>query len=73
MDRPDGFSDKVAAAFGVGHGDLLSGLPGQFGIASGRITQPEEVADLVTFLLSDRAAGIHGADHIIDGGTLKDA
>jgi NAD(P)-dependent dehydrogenase (short-subunit alcohol dehydrogenase family) len=68
---PDGFGGKVAATFGVGHSELLAGLPGQFGIASGRITEPEEVADLVAFLLSDRAANIHGADHVIDGGTLK--
>jgi NAD(P)-dependent dehydrogenase (short-subunit alcohol dehydrogenase family) len=70
---PDGFGAKVAAASGVGHGDLLAGLPGQVGIASGRLTEPEEVADLVAFLLSDRAANIHGADHVIDGGTLKNA
>jgi NAD(P)-dependent dehydrogenase (short-subunit alcohol dehydrogenase family) len=70
---PDGFGGKVAAAFGVGHDDLLAGLPAQFGIASRRLTQPQEVADLVAFLLSDRAANIHGADHVIDGGTLKTA
>ncbi|MFD7256299.1 SDR family oxidoreductase [Streptomyces sp. NPDC059874] len=69
----DGFGGKVAAAFGVNHGDLLAGLPAQLGISSGRVTEPAEVADLVAFLLSDRAANIHGADHIIDGGTLKAA
>ncbi|GAA4620641.1 SDR family oxidoreductase [Actinoallomurus vinaceus] len=68
---PNGFGGKVADASGVSHGDLLENLPGQFGIASGRITKPEEVADLVAFLLSERAANIHGADHVIDGGTLK--
>lgn len=67
------FGGKVAEAFGVPHGDLLASIPGQFGIASGRIGEPEEVADLVAFLLSDRAANIHGADHVIDGGTLKAA
>ncbi|MGW2375188.1 MULTISPECIES: oxidoreductase [Kitasatospora] len=70
---PEGFGGKVAAASGVGHGDLLAGLPGRIGIASGRLTEPAEVADLVAFLLSDRAGNIHGADHVIDGGTLKTA
>ena len=70
---PNGFGGKVADAFGVGHGDLLAGIPEQFGIASGRITTPEEVAALVAFLLSDRAGNIHGADYVIDGGTLKAA
>lgn len=70
---PDGFGGKVAGATGISHADLLANLPEQFGIASKRLTTPEEVADLVVFLLSDRAANIHGADHTIDGGTLKTA
>lgn len=69
--NPNGFGGKVANASGVSHDELLSSIPEQFGIASGRITRPDEVADLVAFLLSERAANIHGADHVIDGGTLK--
>jgi len=65
------FGGKMAEAYGVSHTDLLASIPEQFAIASGRIGEPEEVADLVAFLLSDRAANIHGADHVIDGGTLK--
>jgi NAD(P)-dependent dehydrogenase (short-subunit alcohol dehydrogenase family) len=40
------------------------------GIPIGRPGHPEEVAELVAFLASDRAASIHGTDYIIDGGTM---
>ncbi|GAA1960942.1 SDR family oxidoreductase [Kitasatospora viridis] len=70
---PNGFGGKVAEAAGIGHADLLAALPAQVGIATGRLGTPEQVADLVAFLLSERAAGIHGHDHVIDGGTIKTA
>lgn len=37
---------------------------------TGRFTHPDEVADLVTFLASDRAANVTGADFTIDGGLI---
>lgn len=40
------------------------------GIPIGRPAKPREVADLVAFLASPRAASITGTEYIIDGGTV---
>jgi NAD(P)-dependent dehydrogenase (short-subunit alcohol dehydrogenase family) len=45
--------------------DSLGGIP------IGRPGKPEEVAELVAFLASHRAASIHGSEHVIDGGTIR--
>jgi NAD(P)-dependent dehydrogenase (short-subunit alcohol dehydrogenase family) len=38
---------------------------------SGRFTRPEEVADLVVLLASDRSGNVTGTDFVIDGGLTK--
>ncbi len=40
------------------------------GIPVGRPAQPQEVADLITFLVSPRAGSMTGSEHLIDGGTV---
>uniref|UniRef100_UPI0024585659 SDR family oxidoreductase n=1 Tax=Nocardia carnea TaxID=37328 RepID=UPI0024585659 len=47
---------------------LLDGLGG---VPLGRFATPDEIADTVAFLVSDRGSGILGADIVVDGGTIR--
>ncbi|NKN05476.1 SDR family oxidoreductase [Rhizobium laguerreae] len=48
-------------------------MDGLGGIPLGRPAKPEEIANLIAFLASDRAASITGSEFTIDGGTVPTA
>jgi NAD(P)-dependent dehydrogenase (short-subunit alcohol dehydrogenase family) len=67
-----GVAETVAKATGVdadtARKSIIAGIGG---FATGRFTTPEEVATLITFLASGRAANITGSNYLIDGGLIK--
>ena len=67
-------AERVAADAGT---DLDGGrriiMDSLGGIPLGRPSRPAEVASLIAFLASDRAASITGTEYVIDGGTVPTA
>jgi NAD(P)-dependent dehydrogenase (short-subunit alcohol dehydrogenase family) len=69
---PGGFADSLAASAGTtAKAAIDEVVPRQMGISTGRISEPQEVADLAAFLASPRAGNITGAEFVIDGGQIK--
>lgn len=64
----DGVAETFAHASGSTPEDIAKQAAS--GAVTGRFTQPQEVADLVVFLASDRAGNVTGADFVIDGGLI---
>jgi NAD(P)-dependent dehydrogenase (short-subunit alcohol dehydrogenase family) len=64
-------AERLAAQAGADYeGGKQIIMKGLGGIPLGRPAKPMEVADLIAFLVSPRAASITGAEYIIDGGTV---
>jgi len=63
----------VAATVAQAHGDEPAAIERAVSeqMATGRFTRPEEVADLVVLLASERAQNAVGSDFTIDGGLVK--
>lgn len=68
---PGGPGDALARQAGVALKDFTDQLPTALGLSTGRFADPEEIAALVVFLASGRAANMSGSDLVIDGGMLK--
>jgi NAD(P)-dependent dehydrogenase (short-subunit alcohol dehydrogenase family) len=66
-----GLVNELAAKNGTDYETAREGLMSALGgIPIGRPAKPKEVADLVAFLASPRAASITGVEYVIDGGTV---
>ena len=67
-----GVAQTVAKATGVdaetAKNNVLASIGG---LATGRMTTPEEVATLVVLLASKRTANVTGSNYVIDGGLIK--
>lgn len=66
-----GLVKRIAESGGIDEGaarqsvmDSLGGIP------LGRPNQPQEVADLISFLVSAKASALTGVEYVIDGGTI---
>lgn len=65
------FVERIAAEAQIDYeGGRKQVMDGLGGIPLGRPAQPGEVADLIAFLVSPRAASISGTEYTIDGGTV---
>lgn len=66
-----GLIENLATDAGTNYEAARQGLIKSLGgIPIGRPSRPEEVAELIAFLASERAASIHGSEYVIDGGTV---
>ncbi|MCU6797470.1 SDR family oxidoreductase [Paenibacillus sp. WQ 127069] len=66
----DAMIDRIATTAGSRESALNQLMDSLGGIPLGRPGLPEEVAELVAFLVSDRASSITGSEYVIDGGTI---
>ncbi len=63
--------DRIAEGNGISREQAKQNIYDSLGgVPLGRFAETEEIADLVGFLVSDRASAIVGAEYVIDGGTV---
>lgn len=65
---PGGMADQIAAARGISREEALAVQRAK--VPLGRFAEPQEVADVVVFLCSERASTVTGAAWSADGGAV---
>lgn len=69
-DAPGGILDTLADKYGIDRESALNTYLQQIGIPAGRLGTPDEVADLVVYLASEKAAFISGSNILMEGGIV---
>jgi NAD(P)-dependent dehydrogenase (short-subunit alcohol dehydrogenase family) len=68
-----GAADVFAAQAGTDRETVLTTVaPQAMGLLTGRLADPQEIADVVALLASPRSASTTGAEYVVDGGMLKE-
>lgn len=70
--KPGGAADVIGEHAGAGRDDVLDTVaPSMMNLSTGRLVDPQEVADAIVLLASPRSASTTGADVVVDGGFVK--
>ncbi|MBW4717529.1 SDR family NAD(P)-dependent oxidoreductase [Saccharothrix obliqua] len=67
-----GVGDMIAAQAGTDReGALTSVVPSAMNLTTGRMAEPQEIADVIVLLASPRSASTTGAEFVVDSGLVK--
>lgn len=70
-ERPGGYLDGLAESYGVPREEAVSEFIRRSQLVVPRLGTAEEVAEVVTFLASDRAGFVTGAEYTVNGGVTQ--
>jgi NAD(P)-dependent dehydrogenase (short-subunit alcohol dehydrogenase family) len=67
-----GAADVLAAHTGADRESVMATVaPEMMQLTTGRLLEPEEIADAVVYLASPRSASTTGTELVVDGGMIK--